>query len=221
MRPTVAARPRTPAWVVRLLPLVAATGCATPRYVQFYERYAGTCQVSAQEAKLTEPSSDPQFAPIKAAFVHALDDHADELRNCYVDALRYGETHGTIRLAIQLHTSGHAGPVTLLADTTSFPPLACCVMDVVRQTRVAVGDPVADVGFVYPFSFRTVRTTTLFDSGLAWSRWGAHEDGFRAELDESTLAIGGVLMYSVAADGVHYHSDREASDAAKAGRPER
>lgn len=176
-----------------------AGGCATPSYVLFYDRYAGTCQVSAPPAASSQAAADE-------AFVEALNDAEDKLRECYTDSLRYGETHGKIRLQVQLRGDGRADPVTLLSDTSSFPPLACCVVAVVRALRFQGS---ARSSFEYPFSFRTLRSTTVDGMGIPLTRSSATRKGYVAELDESTVVIGGTYMYPVGSDGLHYHTDEE------------
>jgi hypothetical protein len=138
-----------------------------------------------------------------------LDEQEGKLRECYTDSLHYGETHGTIRLRVTLRPDGGPDPVTVVSDSTTFPALACCVAAVVRELPVKSTSGGAADSFEYPFSFHTVRTTDAVGLGVPWSRSGAGPEGYVAELDESTVVIGGILLYPVAEDRLHYYSDDE------------
>jgi hypothetical protein len=169
------------------------SSCGPQPYSKFYSRYAGTCDRTPAQPAAAEYI--PNLAPIKREFIQTLDEHEAQVRQCYVDALRYGETHGTIELAVSLEPDGHADPVTVSSDSTSFAPLACCVVSVVNELSFGSTGERVSVSFEYPFSFRTVRMQDAENARKYRST--ATKTGFIVELDESSIVIGGnTLRYT-------------------------
>lgn len=183
----------------------------TNRQEDYYKRYAGACRVSTRPPIQAAPPAS-ELASRRAAFAQRLNEHADELRECYEDALAYGETHGTIVMEIVLNTDGSANPVTILSDTNRFAPLACCVLAVVRATPY---DPAAaPIRFDYPFSFKTLQQPVpMYRGGAAWSRWYANPEGFQAELDATMTLAGRVQQGSAAVGGDERKASGQQSNA--------
>lgn len=201
-------------WIA-LLTVSAGAGCATPSYLGFYKRYAGTCQASTVRLEPPTVTAGPRVAAFKAAFVEALDDEATAVRQCYSDALRYGEVHGKVALQILVDTNGHTQKVSVAEDTTGFAPLACCVVAVVRDLKLKPTHERDPIGLEYPFSFRTLRMPSqAADSQTGWLTAGARPDGFVTELDEASVVVGGASFYPVGQDGLHHFNDSPEVEAA-------
>jgi len=189
-------------WAIRMAGAVCLCGCAgciTNKQEGFYERYAGTCKVSTRPPIQAAPPGSG-LSDGRAAFARKLNEHADELRECYQDALAYGETQGTIVMEIVLNTDGSANPVTIVSDTNRFAPLACCVLGVVRATQYDPG--AVPTRFDYPFAFNTTeQALPVYQGGAAWSRWYADSEGFQAVLDVTMTLAGRVPLVSTPVAG--------------------